>query len=204
MANIVNAIIISVILLVSIGLLLWGIKRKHPQRMSIAGVLLLFGLFVLLDRFPQYASTFNAWATLLLALAAFIAVAVTIDLERRRRREEQVKDKREREEHLLKEIAEWAANVLKLCSKLTHGFNTQSERTQANDEYLTLKFTGENLKIMAENKKFSDVLLTPLQYATDCFNSLSKDGLQDHNDKRTSLEHNCRTIREEALRLLRI
>lgn len=203
MVDMINAIIVGSVLAISLGFLLWGVKQKSITKMSLGGALLLFGLFVLLDRFPKYANTFNAWATLLLALAAFIAVGVTIELDRRRRQEQQVRDKHDREEHLLNGIAEWSANALKLCSKLTHGFNTQSERTQANDEYLTLKFAGENLRILVENEKFSDVLLNPLQYAIKCFDSLTKDSLQGNDNKRTSLENNCKTIREEALKLLK-
>lgn len=83
----ISAIVLSVILLTTVGILLWGIRNKDIKRISLGAALLLFGLFILLDRFPKYANTFNAWAMLLLAIGAFIAVAVSIWLEDRRRKE---------------------------------------------------------------------------------------------------------------------
>lgn len=107
----IDLIGISFIFLVSIGLLLWGSKRKGIARMSLGGALVLLGFFILLDRFPQYANTFNAWATLVLALVAFVAVSVTIDLERRRRKDERKKEERERKDRILNEIINWIFSI---------------------------------------------------------------------------------------------
>lgn len=140
----INAIIISSILVVSLSIFLWGIWKRKNTGIALAGALLLFGLFVLLDKFPEYANTFNAWAMLLLALAAFLAVSVTIELERRRvkhsdeqenrrREEEQEKEKRDRKEQLLNEIIKWAEDISN--ASITPDFSARGKAREVNILY---------------------------------------------------------------------
>ena len=58
----------------------------------------------------------------------------------------------ERKERLLNEIAKWSADVRKYCASLDIGFNTQLERIQAAEKYLTLKFDGKNLLVSVKEK----------------------------------------------------
>jgi len=138
------------------------------------------------------ATMVAAWTTLVLAYAAFRTIENSNEQERRRRKE-----------GLLNEIAKWSADVLKYCSSLTAGFNNELERSKAKDEYLRLKFVGENLITSAQNEALNNNLLNPLRDATQCFDGMSMNSLQDDPNKRTKLEDFCKTVRTEALKLLK-
>ena len=112
---------VLVILGAGAGLILAGISKKKTAWVTIGGVLFAFSLFVTLDYFPQYASTFSTWATLLLAFGAFISVGVTVWLEENRvRASNRVRE--EQTEHdfrrrCLSDIEDWAKEGASLFTK---------------------------------------------------------------------------------------
>ena len=156
-------------------------------------------IIVVFKNDPSLANAYVAIGTLLLAVVTSLLVFLTwVNIKNSSERE-----KREKDERLLHDIANWCADTLALCSKLKLTFNTNEERHAANGEYLNLKFTGENLQISANNEKYCKVLFDDLREALNCFTGLSKDDLQGHGDKRTTLEGKCKAIRENALELLK-
>lgn len=178
------------------------------------GIILAISYFTT-GGFAQITTALAAWGTLVLAAIALLTIRAADEREKSRLRSEtdrqliescdrRDKERRDRKERFLNEIAVWSANVLKLCSKLANPFNMPEVRAQYNNEYLTLKYIGESLLILAENEKFNDILLTPLKSATKCFDNPTEDGLKDNKDTRSDLKRYCETIRKEALKLLKI
>lgn len=128
--EVINAIVVASILLIAIGVGLWGIKTKNIARQSLGGALLLLCLFILLNKFPEYAIAFNTWAMLLVAIGAFVAVFVSIWLYDRRIKEENRIRQEEREHDFerrcLNDILDWAQKGVALLVELSpseNGYN---------------------------------------------------------------------------------
>lgn len=169
--------------------------RRVKIRIGFLGIGLALsgvGLFILITSFPQYAIGFSVLATLALAFAAFLTI-----------KEANTREERRRKENLLKEIAKWSADVRKYCASLDIGFNTQLERSQAAEKYLTLKFDGENLLIAVEKETLGDNLQGFLRSATQLFDGKSWSSLADNKEKRQQLETICENVTTMAFELLR-
>jgi len=130
----ISVIVVGFVLAVSTGVLVWGLKKRNITKISLGGMLLLFGFFVLFDRFPKYTQTFNAWATLLLAVGAFTSVAVSIWLYDRRTSQEHRVRQEDRElaaiRRHLDEVHNWINEVSKLVSGCVGALRTTADRRQ--------------------------------------------------------------------------
>lgn len=113
-SNILSAVVILIICSISVGLILYGNRKKNRKLNWLGFALLLLGVFVFLDRFPQYANTFSAWAMLVLAIAAFMA----IDENRRLREENRCMRAEDREldskRRRVDDVQNWINEVFKL------------------------------------------------------------------------------------------
>lgn len=189
-----NGIIGGVVGIVGLLLVISRLRlgRGVDWRIALGVPLFGMGLFILITELPQYALGFSILATLAMAWAALMNIKQRADQEEAHRKE-----------GLLKEIAQWSADVRKYCSSLDIGFNTPLERSQAAQKYFTLKFDGKNLLIAVEKETLGDNLQAVLRSTIGLFDGPSWSSLADNKDKRQQLETSCETIIETAFGLLR-
>ena len=104
-SNILSAVVVLIICSIAVGLILYGNRKKSRKLNWLGFALLLLGIFVFLNHFPQYANTFSTWAMLVLAIAAFMAID-----ENRRLREEN------RRNWALDEVRRWAVDAIEVLA----------------------------------------------------------------------------------------
>jgi len=130
---------------------------------------------------------FVAWATLMLAFAAFMSILHSREQERRRRKEEQ-----------LKEIMDWVDGVLKYCAVYSQDleYHTRYEFLSAVTE---LKIKIDYITSVAEG--FGRELSNPVENTTDIFAQIF-DKLGGEETERKKLEGHCIEVKK-AISLLR-
>jgi len=104
-----NAIIIFFISAVGITTILYGNATRSRYFNVLGFLILLFGVYVAIERYEGFAVKISAFATLAVAIAAFAA----IEENRRMRLERQKQEKEVQKEKMLNEINDWARKVLK-------------------------------------------------------------------------------------------
>jgi hypothetical protein len=129
--TLINDALILALLLVGIGFFWYGSKKNNTTKKAFGGILIVFSLFETLFNYPQYANSFSAFATFLLAIGTFVLVAVTIWLEDRRtkennrvRREQNDSDFKRR---CMGDVQQWAKEGTSLFTKISLG-SKPSER----------------------------------------------------------------------------
>ena len=156
---------------------------KRPLETVLIGLIVaVFSLVVLLflSRFTGLVNVFVAWATLMLAFAAFMTIQHSNEQER------------------LKEIMDWVDGVLKYCAVYS-----QDVRYHTHYEFLS-EVTGLKLKtdyIASIAEDFGKELSEPLGRATDIFARIyNKLGGEEEEGKK--LEGYCIEVKK-VISLLR-
>lgn len=104
-----NAIVVLFIFAVGITVILYGNVTRNRYLNLLGFSIFLFAIFVVIDRYEGFAVKISAFATLVVAFAAFAA----IDENRRMRLEKREQEQEDRKERMLNEIHVWATKVLK-------------------------------------------------------------------------------------------
>ena len=136
---ILNGLIVILLGFFAVLILAIGMRKRRRNLNALGLAVLLFSVFLFLDRFSEYAEKFSAWAALAVAIAAFAA----IDENRRLRDENKKREEIRRKEGLLNEIIEWA----KLVGQC--GFETDPDEPDA-QKTLTGKLSEANALRMIE------------------------------------------------------
>lgn len=98
-----NAIVILFIFAVGITIILYGNVTRNRYLNILGFAIFLFAVFVVIDRYAGFAVKISAFATLVLAFAAFAAV----DENRRNRQDSIERENRDRKERSIDEVAKW-------------------------------------------------------------------------------------------------
>lgn len=163
--------------------------KRRVEIILIGLIVAVFSLVLILvlSRFTGLTNVFVAWATLMLAFAAFMSILHSREQERRRRKEEQ-----------LKEIMDWVDGVLKYCAVYS-----QDVEDARRDGFLSavteLKIKIDYITSVAEG--FGRVISDPLGNTTDIFARIF-DKLRGEEAERKKLEGHCIEVKK-AISLLR-
>jgi len=141
---------------------------------------------------PNLAQASVALGTLTLAIVTAFSIDANRQQEKRRMRLE-----------LLNTVAAWAADVQKHCARLTLGFNTSQERSEATDKYLSLKFDGSRLLTTVAKEDWSPKLSDVMREATCLFDGPDYGSLENNRDKLKELDAKSKAVIEEAINLIR-
>jgi len=98
-----NAIVILYIFAVGITIILYGNVTRNRYLNILGFAIFLFAVFVVIDRYEEFAVKISAFAALLVAFAAFAA----IDENRRNRQDSIERESRDRKERLIDEVDKW-------------------------------------------------------------------------------------------------
>ncbi len=138
-------------------------------------------LILVLARITGLANTLIAWAMLVLAFTVFMALRHNIEQERRRWKAEQ-----------LKEIMDWADDVLKYCAIYSYDIDAAT-RYRSLIEVTELKLKADYIISLAEG--FDSSLREPLEKATRIFYQVF-DKLHQEETKRGELEERCTEVKK--------
>ena len=103
-----NAIVILFMLAVGITIILYGNVKRNRYLNILGFAVFLFAIFVVIDRYEGFAVKISAFATLVLAFAAFAA----IDENRRNRQDSIERENLDRKERLVDEVAKWLRELV--------------------------------------------------------------------------------------------
>jgi hypothetical protein len=90
-----------------ITVIVYGNVTKNINFYILGFGLLLLALFIVIDRYEGFAVKISAFATLILAFAAFVSIYVTIGEGRRARQYSIERESSDRKERLIDEVAKW-------------------------------------------------------------------------------------------------
>lgn len=102
-----NAIAILFLIVAGITVIAYGNGAKNSNFYILGFAFLLLGVFVAIDRYEGFDVKISAFATLIMAFAAFITIYVSIDEGRRSRQDSIEREKREKKERLIDEVGRW-------------------------------------------------------------------------------------------------
>ena len=102
-----NAIVILSIVVVGITIIFYSNVTRNRNINTLGFAFFLFAVFVTIDKYEGFAVKISAFATLIVAFAAFAA----IEENRHLRSEKRQQEERDRKERLLNEMIEWAEDI---------------------------------------------------------------------------------------------
>jgi hypothetical protein len=106
-----SAMLILFLFAGGITVVVYASVTKNTNFYVLGFAFLLLAVFVVIDRYEGFAVKISAFATLILAFAAFAAIYVSIDEGRRTRQRSMERESRDRKERLIDEVAKWLKDL---------------------------------------------------------------------------------------------
>lgn len=102
-----NAIVILFLFAAGITVIVYGNVRKNRNFYILGFAFWLIAVFEVIDKYEGFAVKISAFATLIMAFAAFVSIYVSIEENRRIRQDSIGRESRDRKERLVDEVAKW-------------------------------------------------------------------------------------------------